>query len=91
MFGWFHDFADPEIAGIEAVPGPLPGCATTEPRASSLGHTTNRPSPSLSSHARSVRPVPGPSLGQVPTFVGMIPGSDSPPLCESRVSVPDAR
>jgi len=25
MFGWFHDFADPEIAGIEAVPGPSLG------------------------------------------------------------------
>ena len=31
MYGWFHGFADPETASIEAVPGLLPGCATTEP------------------------------------------------------------
>ena len=31
MHGWLHGFAGPEIASIEAVPGPLPGCATTEP------------------------------------------------------------
>jgi hypothetical protein len=42
MFGWFHDFADPEIAGIEGVPGP--------------------------------------SLEQLLTFVGMVPGSGAPPL-----------
>jgi hypothetical protein len=31
MFGWFRGFADPGILRIEAVPGPLRGCATTEP------------------------------------------------------------
>ena len=31
MLEWFRGFADPEILSIEAVPGPLPSCAATEP------------------------------------------------------------
>jgi hypothetical protein len=30
MFGWFRDFADPEIARLGAVPGPQLGRAATD-------------------------------------------------------------
>ena len=66
MFSWFRGFADPEIARLEAVPGLLPGRATTEPGTSSLGGPVGCPRGRHPPPRRTVATGPRPGHRAVP-------------------------
>jgi hypothetical protein len=69
MFGWFRGFADPEIASIEAISGATAG--SCDYRTLSVVAGPHHP-PDRHDFAGLSRPVPGPSLGQMPTVSGRI-------------------